>query len=222
MAQQAGQVSPDGQWVWTGTQWLPKQPTPIPIQGAYGPPWARPYESARFRATIVSIFLGANAVGILMLMVFDGMVIAGGGAIGNGTDAQVLVEGLVALIALIVYYGSFIPFLNLVHPVWSVLDAWRGSDPSARWTSVQARKAMGVPSLITGWWAAWLIGGWASNISSRMTNSDTPSVVVAGAWISILSAIVLVGAAALAILVVREVTARQDRKSELITSGRLS
>ena len=55
-----------------------------------------------------------------------------------------------------------------------------------------------------------------------MTNSDTPSVVVAGAWISILSAIVLVGAAALAILVVREVTARQDRKSELITSGRLS
>src|SRR5438067_148470 len=135
MAQHAGQVSPDGQWVWTGTQWLPKQPTPIPIQGAYGPPWARPYESARFRATIVSIFLGANAVGILMLMVFD---------------------------------------------------------------------------------------GWASNISSRMTTSDTPSVVVAGAWISILSAIVLVGAAALAILVVREVTARQDRKSELITSGRLS
>ena len=145
----------------------------------------------------VSNFLGANAVGVLMLMVFDGLVIAGGGAIGSGTDAQVLVEGLVALIALIVYYGSFvpaivffcmwdhrvirnmpalgssdprwtpsgavvrcfIPFLNLVHPVWSVLDAWRGSDPSARWTSVQARKAMGVPSLITGWWAAWLIGG---------------------------------------------------------------
>ena len=260
MAQQAGQVSPDGQWRWSGTEWVPNQPGSGPAQGAYGPPWARPYEPARYRATIVSIFLGLNAVGILMLMVFDGMVIAGGGVIGIGTDAQVIVEGLVALIALIVYYGSFIPaivffcmwdhrvvrnmpalgspdprwtpsgavvrcfipFLNLVHPLWSVLDAWRGADPSTRWTSVQTRKGLGAPSLITGWWAAWLIGGWASNISSRMTNSDTASVVVAGAWISILSALVLVGAAALAILVVREVTARQDRKQELITSGQLA
>jgi len=209
---------------------------------------------------MATIFLGANVVGVLLLLGFDGMVIAGGGVIGIGTDAQVIVEGLVALIALIVYYGSFIPaivffcmwdhrvvrnmpalgspdprwspsgavvrcfipFLNLIHPLSSVLDAWRGADPSTRWTHVQARKGFGVPSLITGWWAAWLIGGWASNIGGRMTNSDTSSVVLAGAWISILASLVLVGAAALAIMVVRDVTARQDCKHELITSGQLS
>jgi uncharacterized protein DUF4328 len=245
--------------MWNGTEWVPNQPGAAAPQAAYGPTWARPYESARFRATMATIFLGANVVGILLLLGFDGMVIAGGGVIGTGTDAQVIVEGLVALIALIVYYGSFIPaivffcmwdhrvvrnmpalgspdprwspsgavvrcfipFLNLIHPLSSVLDAWRGADPSTRWTYVQTRKGFRVPSIITGWWASWLIGGWVSNIGGRMTNSDTSSVVLAGAWISILASLVLVAAAALAIMVVRDVTARQDRKNELITSGQL-
>jgi hypothetical protein len=248
MAQTTGQVSADGRWVWSGTQWVPNQKS-----------WARPYESARFRATMATIFLGANAVGILLLIGFDLMVIAGGGSIGSGTDAQVLVEGAIALVAIVVYVGSFIPavvffcmwnhrvvrnmpalgspdprwspagavgrcfipFLNLIHPLRSVLDAWRGADPATRWTYLQTRVALGTPTVISGWWAAWLIGAWISNIGGRLTNGSDASLVVSGAWISILGSVVLIGSAWLAILVVREVTSRQDQKNELITTGRL-
>lgn len=260
MAQQVGQISPDGHWMWNGAQWVPNQTVVAPTPGTYGPPWARPYESARFRATLVSIFLGANVVGILLLVGFDGLVIAAGGVVGNGTDSEVIFEGLIALIALIVYYASlipaivlfcmwdhrvvrnmpalgspdprwtpsgavvrcFIPFLNLIHPLSSVLDAWRGGDPGVRWTYVQTRKGLGVPTLITGWWASWLLGSWVSNIGSRMTSNDTTSVVLAGAWVSVLGSLVLAAAAVLAIMVVREVTARQDRKNELIATGQLA
>jgi uncharacterized protein DUF4328 len=221
--------------------------------------WARPYESARFRATMATIFLGASAVGILLLIAFDGMVIAGGGSIGTGTDAQVLVEGVVALVALVAYIGSFIPaivffcmwvhrvvrnmpalgspdprwspagavgrcfipFLNLIHPLRSVLDAWRGSDPNTRWTYLQTRVSLGTPTLITGWWAAWLVGGWVSNIGGRMSSGNDPSIVIPGAWVSILGSLILIGAAVLAILVIREITARQEQKNDLIASGTL-
>jgi hypothetical protein len=51
--------------MWNGAQWVPNQAVVTPTPGTYGPPWARPYESARFRATLVGIFLGANVVSVL-------------------------------------------------------------------------------------------------------------------------------------------------------------
>jgi len=253
MAQQPGQVSPDGLWVWTGTQWVPNQ------SAVQRPAAVRPYESARFRATMTTIFLGVNAIGILLLVAFNGTLIAGAGATPQGSDSAVILAGLVALLALVAYVGSaipaivffcmwnhrvvrnmpalgspdprwtpagavgrcFIPFLNLLHPLWSVLDAWRGSDPTLRWSYVQARKAVGVPPVIAGWWTAWLAGSWVSNIGGRMASSDTPSVAVSGAWVSILGGLVLIAAAALAIMVVRDLTARQDHKQQLIATGQL-
>lgn len=116
----------------------------------------------------------------------------------------------------------FIPFLNLVHPLFGTLDAWRGSDPAHRWMNLDARRIAGTPALIVFWWASWLIGGWISNIGARMTNSNDSGTVVAGAWIDILGSLIFVAASVLAILVVRGLTARQDRKYQMIATGALS
>lgn len=117
---------------------------------------------------------------------------------------------------------SFIPFLSLVHPMSGTLEAWRGSDPRRRWTNVTERKAMGVPGLIIEWWSLWLIGNVVSNLGNRVSNSKDVATAAVGDWISIAGILMNIGAAILAVLVVRDVTARQDRKNELIATGHLA
>jgi hypothetical protein len=113
----------------------------------------------------------------------------------------------------------FIPFLNLVHPMRSVQDAWRGADPSSLRLDVAARKGLRSPPLIAGWWASWLIGNWIASVGSRFVGGSDS---IAADFIEMVGFAVIIGAAVLAILVVRDVTARQDRKQELIASGRLT
>jgi hypothetical protein len=119
-------------------------------------------------------------------------------------------------------WRCFIPFLNLVHPMSGTLEAWRGSDPTRRWINVTDRKAIAPPALIVGWWASWLIGSWLSTIASRLSNSNDAGTAMAGNWVDVLGSVVLIGAAVLGAFVVRQVTARQDRKNELIASGQLA
>lgn len=108
----------------------------------------------------------------------------------------------------------FIPILNFFNPYWSVLDAWRGADTSRRWIDQSGRRSAGVSGLLAGWWALWLIGG----VLSRAAFATTGPV---GDVIDIVANTTVIGAAVLCILVVRDVTARQDRKHELIDSGAL-
>lgn len=116
----------------------------------------------------------------------------------------------------------FIPILNLAHPMSGTLEAWRGSDPGRRSIDAAARKKLRPPTLIVGWWTLWLIGNWITFIATRMSFSNDTATQSAGAFIDIVGSILVMGAAVLAVLVVRDVTARQDRKSELIGTGRLS
>jgi Domain of unknown function (DUF4328) len=80
---------------------------------------------------------------------------------------------------------------------------------------------MKVPGLIIGWWSLWLIGNLLSNAGTRLTGPDSGTVATGDALI-IVGTLLLIGAAVLAVLVVRAVTARQDRKNELIASGQLA
>ena len=109
----------------------------------------------------------------------------------------------------------FVPILNLLHPFWSVLDAWRGADPSRRWTDLSTRRAMRPPALLGGWWALWLIGGVLSRISFYMSSG------AGGSLVDVVANVVIIGAAVLAILVVRDLTARQEYKQGLISTGQL-
>ena len=256
MIQQAGQVSPDGNWRWDGAQWAPN--VPAVAQGPSAVPWARPYESARFRAMFVTIFIAVNIVGLLMLAVVDVLVPGAQAQAANANDTQTILVGLLALIAVIVYVGSFIsaivffcmwvhravrnmpalgafdprwspsgavvrcfiPFLNLAHPMSGTLDAWRGSDLSRRWINVATRRQIRPPLFIIGWWSLWLIGNWVSAIGTRISN--TTADTAGGVWLTVAGAVLLMGAGALAIVTVRNVTARQDRKNELIATGALT
>ena len=257
MAQQVGQISPDGRWLWNGTEWIPNTPAPVAV--APPPvPWARPYESARTRATLVTIFLVASTVGLVALGIFN--VFVTGADTQNSSDTQTVLVGVVALLVLVLYFGTlipsivffcmwlhrvvrnmpalgswdprwspagavgrcFIPFLNLAHPMSGTLEAWRSSDSSRRWINVVERKAMKVPGMIIGWWSLWLIGNFVTNIGSRLTSNKDAAAVSVGESLIIVGNLLLIGAALLAVLVVRAVTARQDRKNELIVTGQLA
>jgi hypothetical protein len=254
--QQTGQMSPDGSWRWDGAQWVPN--VPVVSQGPAAVPWARPYESARFRAMFVTIFIAVNIVGLILLAVID-VLVPGGQSQASPGDTQVILVGLLALVTLIVYFGSlvpaivffcmwvhrvvrnmpalgafdprwspagavgrcFIPFLNLAHPMSGTLDAWRASDPSRRWIDVATRRKIAPPLFIIAWWSLWLIGNWVSAIGTRIGNSSDTAAQAGGATVTVAGVVLVMGAGALAIITVRQVTARQDRKNELIATGQL-
>lgn len=252
MAQQSGQISPDGKWLWNGTEWVPHTPAPVaqPLV-----PWAKPYESALFRSRFIMILLLANAAALVLGIVFDAL------SLSTTADASSNVAvDLLALVFLVAFYGTFIPcvvlfcmwlhrvvrnmpalgswdarwspagavgrcfipFLNLALPMSGTLDAWRASDPAQRWASWPLRKQIRPPALIVVWWSAWLIGNVLSRISFQMSRSSDPGTLASASVVDLASSIALIAAAALAILTIRDVTRRQDRKNELIVTGQLA
>jgi hypothetical protein len=105
MVQQVGQISPDGKWLWNGTDWIPYTPAPIapPLV-----PWAKPYESALFRSRFIMILLLANAAALVIGIAFDVVSLA------TGADASTnLAVSLLALGFLVIFYGTFIPCVVL-------------------------------------------------------------------------------------------------------------
>lgn len=239
--QGAAQISPDGYWMWNGTQWVPN-----PYRPVAAPAPSVPYESAGPRAGTASILLYSSIAGIVLLT-------AGNVAIDLAPNASDnLAISALALVAFVVWFGTllgaivffcmwlhriirnmpslgapdprwsparavvycFIPFVWFVHPLWSVLDAWRGADASRRWLDRGTRRTLGAPGLLAPWWATWLIGNYVTNIGARFNGS-------AGVVLDVMGSANQIAAAVLLVMVIREVTARQERKNELITSGQL-
>jgi hypothetical protein len=251
--QQAPQISPDGYWMWNGGQWVPNPYRPM---GA--PLLARPFESAGFRATMTTVFLIANAVGVGLGTSWDFVNISylQTPAPDQGFTA---LWGLLALADLVMVYAtfipatvffsmwvhrvvrnmpalgspdwrrspgwsvgsSFIPVVNLAYPYLAVLDAWRASEPGSRWLNLAARKASGVPVLLVGWWSLWLLGVAASRAAYFLERYGDTSGKIAGSFADIANAVFLIGAAIVGVAVVRELTARQERKNYMIASGQL-
>ena len=229
--------------MWTGTQWVPNPQRPV-----FAPPVAAAYESAASRAGLASILIYSNIAGIVFL-VADSLLIdlipnpndTESLVIGLWSLVAVLVW-LGTFIGAIVFFcmwlhrvvrnmpalGApdprwsparsvvycFIPFVMWVHPLWSVLDVWRGADASRRWLDRTARREIPPPRLLAGWWAAWLIGSYVLNIGSRLSGGAAAVMdVVGGAG--------QVAAALLCVMVIRRLTARQERKNEMIAGGHL-
>ncbi|HSS62258.1 MAG TPA: DUF4328 domain-containing protein [Candidatus Limnocylindrales bacterium] len=237
-----GQISTDGYWMWNGTEWVPN-----PYGPAAAPPSA-PYESAGFRAGVTTILVAATIPGLVLLTSVDlaidfipapndqqslliglaallAVVLWIGALIGAAVFFCMwlhrTVRNMPALGApdprwsparAVVY--CFIPIVSWFHPLWSVLDAWRGADASQRWLALPSRRRIPAPTLIVVWWASWLVGIFFGNIGSRMTG---PSAAV----LDVIGGVALAVAAVLCILVVRDVTARQERKNQLIVTGQL-
>lgn len=111
--------------------------------------------------------------------------------------------------------GSFfIPLASLVLPYIIVKEIWDRSDPSVRTeTDLMFTPAGGSP-LLLGWWIVWVVSNVLSNISYRLSAEDAPPDTQAMLMkLGIFSDFANIGAAVLAVLVVRAVTARQEERS---------
>ena len=254
--QPQGQISPDGRFLWNGTQWVPYQ---APAAAPSAAPWARPFESAGLRANLLTICLAANAAALVIGAAFDVTDINYFQQGSPSSGALAIADGVLALVYLLAYYGTFIPsvvffamwvhrsvrnmpalgswdarwspsgavwrcfipIFNLVHPLRSAIDAWKASDPTGRWLTLPARNAIATPAIFGLWWAVWLIGGVLSRLAFRLSTAADTGTQVAGATLDLVSTIPLLASAVLAIMVVRQLTQRQDQKTALIASGRL-
>ncbi len=244
MEQSPARYSPDGYWMWNGTQWIPNPYRPV----APMPAMAAAYQPAGFRASVTSILLLANVVGVILLTVFN----VTNDLVSSPNDNQAILIGVLALLAVVVWLGTFIasivffcmwlhrvvanmpalgapdprwsparsvvycfiPIVNWFHPLWSTLDAWRGADSSRRWIDRGSRRTIRPPGLFVAWWVTWLVGNYSFNISGRLSGAGAVAFDVVGG-------LALCAAAGLCILVIRDVTARQERKNQLIAGGQL-
>lgn len=103
--------------------------------------------------------------------------------------------------------GWFIPLANLVIPVLVAQDLWRGSDASVprgdiRW-KIAPRSA-----LVGWWWGLFLVSFLRGSSSSN--NLNTFSELRTSDTLSLIGRVFVIGAAVLAILVVRRISERQE------------
>lgn len=114
--------------------------------------------------------------------------------------------------------GSFfVPFANLVIPYKAVKEVWEKSDPSVRTGDDLMFAAPSSSGPLLGWWIAWLVSNFLSNIAWRL---QAKSTLVTGdfvAGVDIASDLANVVAALLAIAVVRGIDRRQTERARRVT-----
>lgn len=105
--------------------------------------------------------------------------------------------------------GSFfIPFANLIIPYRAVREVWQRSGPPDA-------AVLSAPGYFSVWWLFWLLAGFASNISFRMTFDENVPETTASI-VSIVASVLSIISSVFAYLVVDAIDKRQED-----TSGRL-
>jgi len=161
-----------------------------------------------------------EAIGTALVLVFYGVVVATIVAfcvwlhrvVGNMASLGVAGSQWTAGSAVA---WCFVPFAFFIQPMWSVFDAWRGSDASARRIDLKLGAANKAPAVLLAWWLLWLVAALAALLGAKASGmvESVMSVVAIASF---------TGAALFCILVIRDVTGRQERKHDLITSGQLA
>ena len=108
----------------------------------------------------------------------------------------------------------FVPFVNLVKPFQVVRNLWAESDPEIDPDGFNLNVQAGAPAFMLIWWITWLIANFVSNLSSGAMESKSANDVAASGYIFIVHAAFHVTASALAIMVIRSITARQEERHE--------
>jgi hypothetical protein len=104
-----------------------------------------------------------------------------------------------------------IPFANFVMPVRTTAELWRASDPSAGAIDWKGRR---LTPLFAVWWTAWLARIPFSSLgrTAAPNRGATIDQLIHQQWFGVGVDVVTVIAAIAAILLVREITDRQERK----------
>lgn len=104
----------------------------------------------------------------------------------------------------------FIPFANLVKPFQVVREVWSESDPEIPTDQMFLTESLhAAPTYMGWWWAFWIISNIASNLTSKVFDYETLDHVFAIGIALIVTSLLTIIAAFLAIMVVRDITARQ-------------
>lgn len=114
----------------------------------------------------------------------------------------------------------FIPIANLFKPYQVVKEIWVESDPDYDEELGFMPSSFSAPSLLGFWWAAWIISNVVARIADRASEAPDGGVTEAFPYLIILSGAVRGAAAVLAILVVRGVVERQERRWARLASSR--
>jgi hypothetical protein len=146
MAQQVEQISPDGKWLWNGTDWIPHTPAPVapPLV-----PWAKPYQSALFRSRFIIILLLANAAALVIGIAFDLVSMASGVDEAAYRQFQTVAIRVLWIAFVVGFYGTYISCIVLfcmwLHRVVRNMPALGSWD--ARWSPSGAVVRCFVPFL---------------------------------------------------------------------------
>jgi multisubunit Na+/H+ antiporter MnhB subunit len=119
----------------------------------------------------------------------------------------------------------FVPFINLVRPYSIIKEIWTESNPatvgqgSAPMAFTMRQAAQSTP-MFGAWWAFWIIDNGFANVVFRASiRAKTPDDQILLLWLELVSSALSIVAAALAIKVVRAITARQEQRFERLTLG---
>ena len=97
-------------------------------------------------------------------------------------------------------------------PFQVVKEVWNQSDPDIDPDVNFLSSSVGSSSLLTFWWATWILSNIATNISSRMFDVKNPRDLELAGYMFITSGIFTIVAAILAINVVKGITDRQEAR----------
>lgn len=108
--------------------------------------------------------------------------------------------------------GSFfVPFVSLVVPYRAMKELWSKSVPN----SGEMFSEPGPPGFFPLWWAVWLVSNFANQVYFRLTWRGQLTAEVS-ATLGVLTGILDILAAILAIMVVREIDEQQTESAKLI------
>lgn len=115
-------------------------------------------------------------------------------------------------------WSFFIPLVNLVRPYRVIVELWRCSGPISEGRVFSC--------LIGAWWAMWLSGPVISRCARRMVEGAGEGTErLMSAWsVAAVGQLLMVGAAVLAIMVIREIGQRQAARADWLAAlvpGRL-
>jgi len=115
--------------------------------------------------------------------------------------------------------GFFVPFLNLVRPYQVVTEIWNASASQRRSPLGGAWKQEESSWFIGLWWSAWLLAGVFDSLGVFMVigSNQSDQLSVATRFL-VVSDVVNAASAALAIMVVLKINARQEKSNRLNAS----
>jgi hypothetical protein len=106
----------------------------------------------------------------------------------------------------------FIPLVNLFKPFAVMREIWHGSDPENDDNNKNTRALKGTPEILGFWWGLLLAAGFTGRIANAMAGTGTIEENRLYPAALVLSELIRFGALVLIILIVKEITRRQDAR----------